>query len=426
MEHVRQAAWFAGVLRPAASAWDALHRRAARWPWLGDTVAAAVYLIACLTELSGATEPGAPHRSVDTLGVLMVLVGGAALLVQRRIPATAVLVTACVSVTLSTAGWASEDSNTDLASLGTSLGVLFALYALSLRRGRPRSIQVLAAVLVLGAAALMAFGHDNRGLDLVRLVAICCIAWALGDAQRGRRTYTESLRLRAEHLQREQLALAQVAVVQERTRIARELHDVVAHHVSLMIVNAAAADRQLDRDPDTSHRVLGELVVTGQAAVTEMRRLLEVLRSDDHDDGLPPRTPQPTLEQLEELVETFRTADLQVELTVEGRRPLPAGIDLTAYRILQESLTNALRHAGAGTRVQVGVRVGADVLQLDVADDGRGVPAGGVRDVPGHGLIGMRERINMVGGELRVGARPGGGFAVHASLPLPNEDRGQL
>jgi len=403
------------------SAWDALHRRAARWPWLGDTVAAAVYLAACLAELSGSTGPGTPHRSVAALGVLMVLAGGAALLVQRRFPAAAVLVTACVSVTLSTAGWASEDSNTDSASLGTSLGVLFALYALSLRRGRPRSVQALAAVLVLGATVLMAFGHDNRGIDLVRLVAICCIAWALGDSQRARRTHTESLRTRADRLEHEQHVLAEIAVARERAQIARELHDVVAHHLSLMIVNAAAADRQLARDPDASHRMLGELVVTGQAAVAEMRRLLAVLRTEDTERGAPhDLRPQPTLDQLDDLMETFRSTGLRVTLNRRGTsRPLPAGIDLTAYRILQESMTNTLRHAGVGTRIEATVRFRTDQLVLDVVDDGHGGPSAVSGRGPGHGLIGMRERVSLVDGSLSVGPRTDGGFAVHAELPLP-------
>ncbi|SHH61249.1 Signal transduction histidine kinase [Jatrophihabitans endophyticus] len=409
----------AGAVRPATTAWRAVRRRTAALPWLGDATAAAGYAVGCLIEAGSASPTADPYRALDVGGVLLVALGTAALALQRRSPAAALLATGAVAFALSSLGYVGEDP---FGALGLSLpgaGAAVAMYALSLRRGRPRSVQALLAAIVVGAVPTLVLGRHNPATELATLALAMVVAWSFGDAQRTRHAYTASLRDRAERLERERHVLAEAAVAQERARIARELHDVVAHHLSLMIVNAAAADRQLTRTPAVAHALLTELVGTGQAAVTEMRRLLTVLRSEG-EGGEPwqDRHPQPTFAGLDELVQTFRSAGLQVELARRGTpRPLAAGVDLTAYRIVQESLTNALRHAGAGARVQVDVAFGDDALELRIRDDGAGartaVPPGGV----GHGLIGMQERINLVRGELAVGA-DGAGFAVRAVLPL--------
>src|SRR5690606_30085364 len=194
--------------------------------------------------------------------------------------------------------------------------------------------------------------------------------------------------------------------------IARELHDVVAHSVSVMVVQATAAMRALRRDPDRSEEALEHVTATGRQSLVELRRLLGLLRGGDDASF----TPQPRLEELDALVAQFRDAGLDVTLAVEGTpRPLSSGVDLSAYRIVQEALTNALKHAGPA-RVAVRVRYEPSVLDITVDDDGgvvaAGVPAanGAPRgSAPGHGLVGMRERAALVGGELEVGPRPDGG-----------------
>lgn len=411
---------FSSALRSIEVAWDTCCRLTAGRAWLGDTIAAGLYLAGCFAEIADAKPHAHPYRALDVLGVLLVLAGGMALLGQRRFPASALLVTASVSVALSSAGYVSESP---FGSVGLSVptaGAGVALYALSLRQGRPRSVIMLTAALVVGLVVVIVLPGTSVGA-VVAVVLAMGIAWALGDAQRARRAHTESLRARAERLEREQHVLAEIAVAQERARIARELHDVVAHHLSLMIVNAAAADRQLERSPAVARGILTELVGTGQAAVTEMRRLLTVLRSDD--DPWQDRHPQPTFASLDELVDTFRAAGLVVDLTRRGpSRPLAAGLDLTAYRVVQESLTNTLRHAGTGTRVSLDVEFSEEALVLRIRDDGVGTPADAASRGSGHGLIGMRERINLVRGELATGPVEGG-FLVSASLPLTGEVR---
>ena len=208
---------------------------------------------------------------------------------------------------------------------------------------------------------------------------------------------------------------AREAVTLERTRIARELHDVVAHAMSVMIVQAGAARTVVERDPKAAHDAIAQVEETGRAGLAEMRRLIGVLT----DDGQAGSTaPMPGLAQLDPLLDTVRSAGLPVEVVRSGAaRELPAGADLAAYRVIQESLTNALKHAGpASARVEL--EYAPDLLTIEVVDDGRGPPA---EPGVGHGLIGMRERVGMFGGSLRTSARPGGGFLVHAEIPVEED-----
>jgi signal transduction histidine kinase len=216
---------------------------------------------------------------------------------------------------------------------------------------------------------------------------------------------------RAEMAERERELAAREAVVEERARIARELHDVIAHNVSMMVVQAGAERRVLDGANASTREVLQTIEQIGRGALTEMRRLVGMLRSDGED----PLAPQPGLDDVATLVGQVREAGLPVELTVEGEpRDLPAGIELSAYRIVQEALTNALKHAG-DAHAQVSIRYGADSLELEVLDDGRG---GAALGNGGHGLVGMRERVALYGGRFDASRRPGGGFAVRAKLPI--------
>jgi signal transduction histidine kinase len=217
---------------------------------------------------------------------------------------------------------------------------------------------------------------------------------------------------RAQLAERERDLVAREAVVEERARIARELHDVIAHHVSMIVLQAGAERRVLGDANASTREVLETVEQSGRSALTEMRRLLGMLRGDATE----PLTPQPGLADVPALVGQLREAGLPVELRIDGeRRALPLGIELSAYRIVQEALTNALKHAGQA-RATVQVRYGADALELEIADDG----AGGITRAAGggHGLVGMRERVALYGGRLDASRRGEGGFVVRVKLPI--------
>ncbi|MFF4548034.1 sensor histidine kinase [Streptomyces sp. NPDC001435] len=248
------------------------------------------------------------------------------------------------------------------------------------------------------------------------------LAWVLGDSMRTRRAYFEQLEERAARLEKEREAQAKVAVAAERARIARELHDVVAHNVSVMVVQADGAAYVLDAAPDQAKKALETISSTGRQALAEMRRLLGVLRTGEHQE-VGEYVPQPDVEQIDDLVEQCRSSGLPVDFKVEGTpRPLPSGVELTAYRIVQEALTNTRKHGGPNAGASVRLVYFDDGLGLLVEDDGKGAPhelyEEGGADGQGHGLIGMRERVGMVGGTLDAGPRPGGGFRISVLLPL--------
>ncbi|KMS68529.1 histidine kinase [Streptomyces viridochromogenes] len=264
---------------------------------------------------------------------------------------------------------------------------------------------------VLGTAAVMIFTSVPFAL-----------AWVLGDSIRTRRAYYEQLEERATRLEKEREAQSKVAVAAERARIARELHDVVAHNVSVMVVQADGAAYVLDAAPDQAKKALETISSTGRQALAEMRRLLGVLRTGEHQEG-GEYVPQPDVEQIDDLVQQCRTSGLPVDFKIEGTpRPLPSGVELTAYRIVQEALTNTRKHGGPNAGASVRLVYFDDGLGLLVEDDGKGAPhelyEDGGADGEGHGLIGMRERVGMVGGTLDAGPRPGGGFRISALLPL--------
>jgi signal transduction histidine kinase len=244
------------------------------------------------------------------------------------------------------------------------------------------------------------------------LIALVC--YLVGRVVNTRRAYTAALEERAKTAEANQRALAEQAVADERRRIARELHDVVAHHVSVTGVLATGARRMLRRDLNATDEALATIEETSRTALREMRRLLTVLRTDAEPDV--ELAPQPDLAGIDTLVEQVREAGLPVNLRVEGtRQPLDPGVALTIFRIVQEALTNTLKHAGEAT-ADVRLSFGAQWLVVEVFDTGRG-PAPGGGGV-GHGLVGMRERVSLYGGTLRIGPRPGGGFRVYARIPI--------
>jgi signal transduction histidine kinase len=284
------------------------------------------------------------------------------------------------------------------------VAIFCALYALALWTPPRRFAVGLALVVTADLAASVGPNgnlHSAVPFTVVTAVVMLLVRRVIGDRER-----------RAQIAERERDVAAREAVVEERARIARELHDVIAHHVSMIVIQAGAERRVLGDANASTHEVLQTIEQIGRSALTEMRRLLGMLRGDANE----PLTPQPGLADVPLLVGQLREAGLHVALQVDGeRRGLPVGIELSAYRIVQEALTNALKHAG-DARTTVRVRYGPDSLELEIADDGAG--NGDRASGGGHGLVGMRERVALYGGRLDAGRRPGGGFAVHVYLPI--------
>ena len=286
----------------------------------------------------------------------------------------------------------------------TALFALFWTLPLLLRRRFPVGAPIFVFGVLAAETLLPREVVTSSQATGLAVVAAFAVAGALGArAQRA-----ADLEERAERLERTHAE----AVAGERATIARELHDVIAHSVSVMTVQAGAARVLLDEDrPERARESLLAVEETGRQALGEMRRLLGILRGDDHDTRL---APQPGIAEIEGLAEQVRAAGLPVEVVVEGEpRPLPPGADLAAYRVVQEALTNALKHAGAA-RAEVSIRYGRTALDLAVTNDGRVRRNGRV----GHGLVGMRERVALYGGDFEAGPREAGGYAVRASLPM--------
>jgi signal transduction histidine kinase len=319
-------------------------------------------------------------------------------LVRRRLALAAGMIVFGVILAVSDAG------TLTIAGVVALVTVLY-LFASTYRR---RWSVVLALPFLVNAIA--PFSGDYAGFPGVLLLMLVVAAEALGDSRRER---GQAIAERDETRRAMVDTLRDRAVMEERARIARDLHDIVAHHVSAIAVQAETARLTVEGLPDEGRTHLEAIGRTARDALAEMRRLLGVLREDA--DGGAERDPQPGLARLHELVDTARAAGSPVRLTLQGEAvPLPPGIDLCAYRILQEALTNARRHApGADVDVEVDYR--ADALRLRVRDHGPGPPE---PNADGNGLLGMRERAIMVGGRLSTGAAEGGGFAVEAELPV--------
>jgi signal transduction histidine kinase len=302
------------------------------------------------------------------------------------------------------------------------IAILLALYTVA-AYGRRRDA-VLALATVLGGVALMAVRWQGSHFApaLVAPTALAIAATVAGDDIRTRRAHLAGLTERAERLERERDALAEVAAAAERSRIARELHDVVAHNLSVMVAQADGAAYALDDDPARARRAMETVAETGRGALSEMRRLLGVLRSPL---SATERSPQPGVDRLPDLVAGVREAGLEVELEVVGQAvEVSPGLGLTLFRVVQEALTNTLKHAGPHASSRVQVRFDAASMNVVVTDDGGLVPAGapprvlGAADDAGQGLAGMRERVTLYEGSLATGPRREGGFEVRASFPL--------
>ena len=292
---------------------------------------------------------------------------------------------------------------------------VIAVYSIGAHTTGVRRARVMAAIAVLVVALFIAGWIDGLSLldEFISTGVVLITAFVVGDNLRRRREHVADLAERTERAERERDLLAEQRVAAERTRIARDLHDVVAHSVSVMVIQAAAARRSLDSDPAGAAGALEAIESTGRQTMTELRAILGVLRT--HGPGEEPELgPQPSLAGLAALAEAD---DLDIALSIDGNLDrLPESVSVTGYRLVQESLTNIRRHAGSPESVDVLVRVTNDELSIEVTDDGRG--AATLVSDDGFGLIGMRERVGAVGGTVDAGPRRGGGWRVRAVVPL--------
>ena len=383
-------------------------------PTLADSILATVMAgiaIQGLWLVNSDLLPRQLYNQPDATGITLAFLSTAPLAWRRRAPVLVLCVVGTFAILLSSQQYAEPSGG---------LGVLIAIYTVAAHcSNRKTSALVLGTTLIGMFISLQFMPSELPPNLLISNTVIFITAWVLGDNLQTRRRYVEELEIKAERLQRDRTEDAHKAVAEERSRIARELHDVVAHNVSVMVVQAGGARRTLDRDPERARAVIESIEATGREALTEMRRLLGVLRTDD--EATDSRSPQPGVSRLDDLVQHVRSAGLPVQLQVQGSPvTLAAGVDLSAYRIVQEALTNALKHAGPAS-AEVLLRYGLDDLQVTVRDNGRGSAAAlsqPLADAPGHGLAGMRERVLLFGGVLHAGPRRGGGYEVVATLPL--------
>ena len=374
--------------------WIARARRLDR-RWI-DRALAGLLLVAGEVELWARTGTPEPQS------VAIVAAGYLTLLWRRTRPIAAGSVMFSMWVLFNLAG-------DDVKSIQMPLiAALFMGYAMgAYTEGRAARIGPL--VILVGVSAVTATWEDQVFTDYIFPTAFVLMAWLAGRGVRTRTRLTEELHeaaVRAQEAHEEEIARA---AADERRRIAREMHDVVAHSMSVMVVQAGGARRILERDPERAVDAAAHIEEVGRAAMAEMRRLLGVMHHGEE------RGPQPSMRQLDALVERTRAAGLPVSLTVEGEpRSLPAGMDLAAYRVVQEALTNAIKHAGAAP-TEVTVRWEPSHLELEIVDNGMPKANG---NGGGHGLVGMEERVRLYDGVLRTGRRAGGGFEVVARLPL--------
>ncbi|MGR6319335.1 histidine kinase [Micromonospora soli] len=372
-------------------------------------------LVALFAVAGVVAQPGGWPASA--VGVAM----GAALLFRRTHPSTVAVVVGALALTQVLAHW---------GPLGYDVAVLIALYSVIKYADRLRDGVIAGAVAAVGVvlAALQVPGPAAWWASAIWFGTVTGAVWLVGLNVRTRRLYVLTLEERAATLEREREAEARAAVAEERTRIARELHDVVAHSMAVMIVQADGVRFTIDRDPATAREAAKVVADTGRQALEEMRRLVGVLREPSRPEPVAapgaaaePAHRRPAVVELPDLLDRFRAAGLEITYATTGEPPaLPPGLELTVYRVVQESLTNTLKHAGVGASVALDLAWSPDAVVVRAVDDGRGRPA--VRPAPpgGHGLVGMRERVGVYDGTLTAGPALAGGWRVEARLPLPS------
>jgi signal transduction histidine kinase len=373
--------------------------------WLDALIVAGIAIALYVVVKDQGKYPDGPEGPLwlDVLIVLAFLLPGFAL---RRFPVGALVTAAVVAATTSFLDHTLAQNNFIFFMAVLCISALFGM--------RPdRRVAIAGLVLIYGLTAVIT-ANDPEGSvgNFIWTLITFAVVWTVGFALGGRFREADVARRLALQAEQEREEQAQLAVADERTRIARELHDVVGHSVSVMTVQAAAVRRLLEPDQEKERQALLVVEQTGREALAEMRRMVGVLRRPEEAPAL---APQPSLEHLDQLVANAREAGLPVEVRIEGTpAQLPAGVDMTAYRIVQEALTNAVKHAQAD-RAEVVVRYGNGTVEVIVSDDGHGNGEGAGS---GHGLVGMRERVSVYGGELEAGPQAGGGFRLRATLPV--------
>jgi signal transduction histidine kinase len=384
------------------------------WLFLSKHVLDVLIVLAAVASAVGTVlrdDPSRPNGLLMWFEVLAVAAAVLVLLARRRFPfaAPATFWLVCAALSFLDGLLIADQGGVFTAGLGAAL----------LLGNLRRDAQARAGLaIVLSSAAIVVYNSPTTETgDLVFIPALFAIGWLVGFALRERTEQTEAAEERADRAEREREAAARVAVAEERGRIARELHDVVAHAVSVMVLQVGAVRHRMPETQKEDRDALMNVEQAGRAALAEMRRLLNAMRHEGEELEL---LPHPGLDDLDTLVHDVRAAGLDVRLHIHGERAqLPPGLDLSAYRILQEGLTNALKHARA-QRAEVDVRFGDTDLLLEVRDDGRGGPS--TNGGPGHGLVGVGERVKIYGGDMWAGPSNGGGFVLHARLPLESGD----
>ncbi|WP_242910332.1 sensor histidine kinase [Actinomadura terrae] len=353
-------------------------------------------------------------RSPDLVNGLLVAVVALALTFRQRYPLTVLMFVV--------AGDSAMVLRDYPPSVPDVVAFLIAVYSVAAHRGLAHSVLGGLVGLVYFVVSVTVLPVDISPVVLITDLALVAGVWVLGRNLRMRRAYFTELEDRAARLERARGTDARAARIEERSRIARELHDVVAHHVSVMTVQAGAARRIIDRDADSAREAMSTIEEVGRTALSEMRRIVGVLRTDrDAEQAGRELAPQPGLGDLGELLDHVRETGLSVQLWIEGEARTPSpGVDVAAFRLIQEALTNTLKHAGSQARAWVRLYYTDDDLTVEIEDDGHGTATimADNGDNPGHGLVGMYERVALYGGELRIGPRVGGGFGVRARFPL--------
>jgi len=374
--------------------------------FVDSAIAVAMFVLALLSLVG--LPLFADARPIDAFGFALIAAQTLSLAWRRRFPVV-VLVVVIAGFLI--------DRGMDYPPSWAVFGIAFALYTVGAEL-RSRKSLILGGMTIAVIVAWTAVGvqfYDLPSAVVVTVFGFATFPFVLGREARRREQRALALEARAIRAEFDRERQAEHAVQEERTRIARELHDVVAHEITVMTIQAAAADRVLDTSPEEARVAMNTVEESGRRALTEMRRLLGLLRTDEERD----LAPLPGLDALDALVEQLGDAGLKVRLTVEGtRRALPAGVDVNAYRIVQESLTNTVKHAGPGAQADVVVAFGEDDLRILVNDDGVGAAGDLGGSGVGHGLVGMRERVALLDGSLVAGPRAGGGYRVRATIPL--------
>lgn len=377
-----------------------------------SVIALAVFVLGLISQVEiSDVAPEMFSRQPDFWARLLIAAQTLPLALRRRYPRSIMLVVLSAFVI---------DRWLDYPSTFATAGIILAIHAVGSELDRKTSLRFgwsvaifVAVFTFLGYLTVESVGLEDVGFTFLSTA----IPLALGREVYQRRQTLEQLEERAERAERDRAEEAARAVAEERARIARELHDVVAHQMTVMTLQAEGARRIANEADPRVVEALDTIRRSGHEALSEMRRMVGLLRTEPEDVDL---APQPGVDRLDELIGQMRDAGLAVELSREGTpRPLAPGVDVNVYRIVQESLTNVIRHGGPGVAATVTLIYGADSVEVEVVDDGRGRAAALNGDSGGHGLVGMRERVALLDGRFEAGPRSGGGFGVHAVIPVP-------